>query len=70
VNEGLERLRELLKEEGLYAAQVSADTVPHTQDHQMDVIIIFTPDHVRGSKKCSLRMGRVWKAGKFLRGRN
>jgi len=39
VNEGLERLRELLKEEGLYAAQVSADTVPHTQDHQMDVII-------------------------------
>ncbi len=39
VNEGLERLRELLKEEGLYAAQVSADTVPHAQGHQMDVII-------------------------------
>src|SRR6266403_440563 len=39
VNEGLERLRELLKEEGLYAAQVSAETEPHTQDHQMDVII-------------------------------
>ena len=29
VNEGLERLRELLKDEGLYAAQVSAQTVPH-----------------------------------------
>src|SRR6267143_2120072 len=39
VNEGLERLRELLKEEGLYAAQVSADTVPRAQGHQMDVII-------------------------------
>ena len=39
VNEGLERLRELLKEEGLYAAQVSAQTAPHAQDHQMDVII-------------------------------
>src|SRR6266849_5315693 len=39
VKEGLERLRELLKEEGLYAAQVSADTVPHAQGHQMDVII-------------------------------
>src|SRR6267378_5448973 len=39
VKEGMERLRELLKDEGLYAAQVSADTVPHTQDHQMDVII-------------------------------
>jgi outer membrane protein insertion porin family len=39
VQEGLERLRELLKEEGLYSAQVSADTVPHAQGHQMDVII-------------------------------
>jgi outer membrane protein assembly factor BamA len=39
VNEGLERLRELLKEEGLYAAQVVADTVPRAQGHQMDVII-------------------------------
>src|SRR6266478_6343132 len=39
VNEGLERLRELLKEEGLYAAQVSAEKVPHPQDHQIDVII-------------------------------
>jgi outer membrane protein assembly factor BamA len=39
VNEGLERLRELLKEEGLHAAQVSAQTAPHAQDHQMDVII-------------------------------
>jgi outer membrane protein insertion porin family len=39
VNEGLERLRELLKEEGLYAAQVSAENVPHPQDHQMDVIV-------------------------------
>jgi outer membrane protein insertion porin family len=39
VNEGLERLRELLKEEGLYGAQVSAETVPHAQNHQMDVII-------------------------------
>jgi outer membrane protein insertion porin family len=39
VNEGLERLRDLLKEEGLYAAQVSAQTEPHPQNHQMDVII-------------------------------
>jgi outer membrane protein assembly factor BamA len=39
VQEGLDRLRELLREEGLYAAQVSADTVPHPQEHQMDVVI-------------------------------
>jgi outer membrane protein insertion porin family len=43
VNEGLERLRELLKEEGLYAAQVSAEEAPHPQDHQMDVIINIQP---------------------------
>jgi outer membrane protein assembly factor BamA len=43
VNEGLERLRELLKEEGLYAAQVSAQTVPHPQEHEMDVIIDVQP---------------------------
>src|SRR6266849_7114020 len=39
VNEGLERLRELLREEGFHAAQVSAQTVPYTQNHQMDVLI-------------------------------
>ena len=39
VKEGLDRLRELLKDEGLYAAQVSAETVPHPHDHQMDVVI-------------------------------
>jgi outer membrane protein assembly factor BamA len=39
MNEGLGRLRELLREEGFYTAQVSAQTVPHTQNHQMDVVI-------------------------------
>jgi outer membrane protein insertion porin family len=39
VNEGLDRLRDLLREEGFYAAQVSAQTVPHPEAHQMDVII-------------------------------
>jgi outer membrane protein assembly factor BamA len=39
VNEGLGRLRELLREEGFYTAQVSAQTVPYTQNHQMNVVI-------------------------------
>jgi len=43
VKEGLERLRELLKEEGLYAAQVSSETVPHPETHQMDVVITIQP---------------------------
>src|SRR6266481_851499 len=43
VNEGLERLRELLREEGLYTAKVSAQTVPHPQKHQMDAVIDIEP---------------------------
>ena len=43
VEEGLERLRELLKDEGLYAAQVSAENQPYPDTHQMDVIVHITP---------------------------
>jgi outer membrane protein insertion porin family len=43
VNEGVERLRELLKEEGFYEAKVKAETVEHPQDHEADVIIDVQP---------------------------
>src|SRR5215471_4106743 len=39
VDEALERLRETLREEGLYQAQVSAETVPHPDTHQMDIVV-------------------------------
>jgi outer membrane protein assembly factor BamA len=39
VDEALERLRETLREEGLYQAQVSAETVPHSETHQMDIVV-------------------------------
>jgi len=39
VDEALERLRETLREEGLYQAEVSAETVPHPETHQMDIIV-------------------------------
>jgi len=71
VKEGMERLRELLKEEGLYAAQVSADTVPHTQDHQMDVIITYS-----GRTACADQGNTAYERGpsmgtrKFLRDQN
>src|ERR1700682_4267646 len=35
VNEALERLRETLRNEGLYQAEVSAETVPHPETHQV-----------------------------------
>lgn len=43
VDEGLERLRDLLKEEGLYTAQVSAENQPHAETHEMDVIVHVKP---------------------------
>src|SRR6266478_8131821 len=39
LNESLERLRETLHDEGLYQAEVSAETLPHPQTHQMDIIV-------------------------------
>src|SRR5277367_1932376 len=43
VNEGLNRLRDVLKEEGLYTAQVSAENVPYPATHQMDIIVHIKP---------------------------
>ncbi len=43
VDEALERLRETLRDEGLYEAEVSAETVPHTETHQMDIVVHVKP---------------------------
>src|SRR5882672_1907461 len=39
VTEALERLKETLRDEGLYQAEVSAETVPHPETHQMDIVV-------------------------------
>lgn len=43
VDAALERLRETLRDEGLYRAEVSAETVPHPETHQMDIIVQVKP---------------------------
>src|SRR5437667_550828 len=43
LGEALERLRETLREEGLYRAEVSAETVPHPETHQMDIMVHVKP---------------------------
>jgi outer membrane protein assembly factor BamA len=43
VAEALERLRDTLRDEGLYTAEASAETVPHADTHQMDVIVHVKP---------------------------
>jgi outer membrane protein insertion porin family len=39
VDEALDRLRETLHEEGLYQAEVSVETVPYPERHQMDLVV-------------------------------
>jgi outer membrane protein insertion porin family len=43
VEAALERLRETLRDEGLYRAQVSAETVPRPETHQVDIIVYVKP---------------------------
>jgi len=43
VDEALGRLRDTLREEGLYQAEVSAETVPHAETHQMDIVVHVKP---------------------------
>src|SRR5256886_838810 len=52
VDEALERMRETLREEGLYQAVVSAETVPHPETHQMDIIV-----HVKSGPRA--RVGNI-----------
>jgi len=50
VNEGIERLRDLLREEGLYQAEVTWETVRHPETQQIDILIQVNPGpraHVR-----------------------
>ena len=51
VDEALERLRETLREEGLYRAEISAEALPHPDTHQMDIVVHVKPGpraHVSG----------------------
>ena len=43
VKEALERLRETLREEGLYKAEVTAEALPHPETHQMDIVAHVKP---------------------------
>jgi outer membrane protein assembly factor BamA len=66
VSEGLDRLRELLKDEGLYAAQVSAQEVPHPQDHQIDVILNVQPGPRARIKEIQLKNGTEYTGAEIL----
>lgn len=52
VEEALTRLRETLRDEGLYTAAVSWEGVPHAETHQMDIIV-----HVNSGQRA--RIGEI-----------
>jgi outer membrane protein assembly factor BamA len=43
VSEALVRLKETLREEGLYLAEISAEEVPHADTHEMDIVVHVKP---------------------------
>ena len=66
VNEGLERLRDVLKEEGLYQAQVSSENVPHPATHQMDVLVHVKPGPRARVEAVHLQNGTAYHDAEIL----
>jgi outer membrane protein insertion porin family len=66
LEEGLERLRETLREEGLYAAQVSVNTVPHPETLQMDVVVNVKPGPRARLKEIQLKNGTEYSNTEIL----
>jgi outer membrane protein insertion porin family len=66
VNEAAERLRETLREEGLYQAEVSAETVPHPETHQMDIVVHVKPGPRARVGKIQLKNGTEYRDAEIL----
>jgi outer membrane protein insertion porin family len=66
VSEGLERLRELLREEGFYAAAASVQTAPHPENHQMDVVLNIEPGPRARIKEIALKNGTEYRDAEIL----
>jgi outer membrane protein insertion porin family len=66
LDEGLERLRDTFREEGLYAAEVSAETEPHAATHQMDVIVHVKPGPRVRVREIQLKNGTEYRDAEIL----
>src|SRR6266436_2079848 len=66
VDEALERLRETLREEGLYQAEVSAETVPHEETHQMDIVVRVKPGPRARVGSIQLKNGTEYRDAEIL----
>jgi outer membrane protein insertion porin family len=66
VDEGLERLRGVLKEEGLYTAQVTAENQPHPETHQMDILVHVKPGPRARVEAVELKNGTAYRDAELL----
>jgi outer membrane protein insertion porin family len=66
VDEGLVRLRDVLKEEGLYTAQVSAENVPYPATHQMDILVHVKPGPRARVASVELKNGTAYHDAEIL----
>jgi outer membrane protein insertion porin family len=66
VDEGLSRLRDVLKEEGLYTAQVSAENVPYPATHQMDILVHVKPGPRARVEAVQLQNGTAYRDAEIL----
>ncbi len=66
VDEGIARLRDTLHDEGLYAAEISVETVPHSDTRQMDVIVHVKPGLRARVKEIQLKNGTEYRDAEIL----
>jgi outer membrane protein insertion porin family len=66
VDEGLGRLIDALHEEGLYAAEVKIETVPHPDLHAMDIVVHVKSGPRARVKEVQLKNGTEYRVAELL----
>ena len=66
VEAGVERLKEVLKDEGLYTAKVSVEDVAHPETHQADVVVHVVPGQRARVGAIQLQNGTEYRDAELL----
>jgi outer membrane protein insertion porin family len=66
VDEGLAHLRDVLRDEGLYTAEVSAENEPHPRTHQMDIVVRVKPGPRARVGAVELKNGTAYRDAEIL----
>jgi outer membrane protein insertion porin family len=66
VDEGVERLRDALHEDGLYLAEISVQTAPHPETRQIDIIVNVNPGPRARVSQIHLENGTEYREAEIL----